>query len=312
MKYKLIIVIFITISTSCIQEVDITDFQQTQSAPVIVCLAKADTFLSVYVGKTGVYPDTNAPVPDHAEVFLFDNNQNLLEKLVQIKPDSFQSFNAKIESNKVYNLKATIDKKWVEASLNIPDKPIITKIEFTENVVVNNEGQKQIEFILHIEDNPESNDFYELVSFIKYTDTSVDEFNEFYYTDFYQKTNNIAVTATDDIFLCEEYPIQNSKSHLFSDQCFNSPIQKISFFYAPEFSSFNKEFINHVLILQLKKINKQYYDYQISLKKHIDNQAGDFWYGTPNPIELYSNVENGYGVVIGYNQTIDSISYLNK
>ena len=40
---------------------------------------------------------------------------------------------------------------------------------------------------------------------------------------------------------------------------------------------------------------------------HFENQIGDIWDGTGNPVNLYSNVENGYGIFAGYSENTDTV-----
>jgi hypothetical protein len=54
-----------------------------------------------------------------------------------------------------------------------------------------------------------------------------------------------------------------------------------------------------IIRVQLSNISKEFYDYQKSLTEHNRTDDNPF----AEPIQVYTNVKNGFGCVAGYNRT---------
>lgn len=54
-----------------------------------------------------------------------------------------------------------------------------------------------------------------------------------------------------------------------------------------------------VIRVQLSNISKEFYDYQKSLSEHNRSDDNPF----AEPVQVYTNVKNGFGCVAGYNRT---------
>jgi hypothetical protein len=54
-----------------------------------------------------------------------------------------------------------------------------------------------------------------------------------------------------------------------------------------------------IIRVQLSHISKEFYDYQKSLTEHNRTDDNPF----AEPVQVYSNVKNGFGCVAGYNRT---------
>lgn len=69
-------------------------------------------------------------------------------------------------------------------------------------------------------------------------------------------------------------------------------------------------------IIVLKNVSRNYYEYRKSLEAHFFNQNVDreniYELFKGDPVELYSNVNNGLGIFAGYTQDIKKCTLINK
>lgn len=59
-----------------------------------------------------------------------------------------------------------------------------------------------------------------------------------------------------------------------------------------------------LISVQLRNVTKEYYDFRSTLLYNTYNQVENMIYGTGEPMNVYSNVENGYGIFAGFNNSI--------
>lgn len=59
--------------------------------------------------------------------------------------------------------------------------------------------------------------------------------------------------------------------------------------------------------IHLRCLSESHYKYSKSLIKHIEGKFADVLWGTTDPANLYSNIQNGYGIFAGYSATSDSL-----
>ena len=105
----------------------------------------------------------------------------------------------------------------------------------------------------------------------------------------------------------------------FSDLLFNGLKKKLvingagKLVYSFNGTIFFDEFYFH----EFKIVSQEYYNFRKSWTKHLYNQNSDAHYDDPltllflgDPIEMYSNVTNGYGIFAGYNKQAVTITYV--
>ncbi len=85
----------------------------------------------------------------------------------------------------------------------------------------------------------------------------------------------------------------------FSDKLFNGDTASIKIRFA-----YNAN-VDYVYII-LRSVSENYYQYKKSYYRYTVNASNDIW-NTSNPVGLFTNIENGYGIFAGYSEVKDSI-----
>jgi hypothetical protein len=60
----------------------------------------------------------------------------------------------------------------------------------------------------------------------------------------------------------------------------------------------------HLGNIQLKNVTEEYYLFKTSYLQGLYNQKENALYGMGEPMNVFTNIENGYGVFAGYNDHI--------
>jgi hypothetical protein len=99
------------------------------------------------------------------------------------------------------------------------------------------------------------------------------------------------------------------KRLLFNDSTFDGKEKTIVLYYEPpQQEDFNKRWIStHFVFVELRSVTKEYYKYFTSVIQNQNSREGDLFYGLGEPLNAYTNVENGYGIFAGYNADGQSI-----
>lgn len=89
---------------------------------------------------------------------------------------------------------------------------------------------------------------------------------------------------------------------LFNDKQINGTEKQIVFYFTPEqVIDRGKLKIRYSIIdIFLRSVTEEYYNYFTTLLQHKHNQKGDFFYGLSEPLNVFTNVENGYGIFAGF------------
>jgi hypothetical protein len=307
MKKIFLIILSISLIYSCVKEVDISDFK-TEDKLVISSYSIADSTFKVYLSKTRNILDTLKYFINDADVNLYDQNNILLETLQNTGEGIYTSSIVNVEQGKKYKVETNYNNETVSAEDIVPENIAVSNMGFTGNFVYDDEGRRFYEIELTINDNPNVENYYEINAEIKYTDSTF--FSPWSTEEYYMKYTKMYLSSVDRIFLNEDYPINGIYStDIFSDKYFQSANQKLKFYYGSYFINAESVLIDHILKIEFRTVSKNYYLYKKSLMKHLDNQYSDFWYGVANPVQLYSNVKNGYGIFAGFSTYTDSVSY---
>jgi hypothetical protein len=83
---------------------------------------------------------------------------------------------------------------------------------------------------------------------------------------------------------------------LFDDQQFNGGECFLNIFTGV----LNNEADEYELIVELNSVSEKYYKYKTQLGLYLRSLDSNIFEGVPDPIELYSNIENGYGIFAAY------------
>jgi len=180
--------------------------------------------------------------------------------------------------------------KTVFAEDSIPEKVIPFNYYKTDNILTDDEGYIFSTFVISFKDMI-NNSFYKL-------DLSTN-FDQNHYYNTVLKSNNIIIQSEIG---------SNFTTHgvFFNDNLFFNEVFKLEALY----STHNYEPFDSLYTLRLifQTISENYYKYCKSEYKYLYQTEIDELYFIPSdPVQLYTNVENGFGIFAGYNCYVDSI-----
>ncbi len=294
MKEIAVILLIICLLFSCEKETDIK-FENSNFI-VINSFFSPDSIFKVNVSESlSIINSSNVNFIENASIELYEDG-NIIRELVydnngnyfiDYKPLQQKEYKIKVISPEGYNC---------EAINIIPQKTEIISIDTLTDITKPDELICKINF----EDNQSTLDFYFLeIRTIagSYTfEYPLGNFDTIYYEE------SIDFDYTDNII---EYKIGTSMityGVIFSDELINGEQKEISI-------TINKYAIsdipNNAIKFYLKNISEDFYLYAKSYSMLLDEEIDIL----AEPIQVYSNISNGFGIFGGYNQFVDSIIY---
>ena len=110
-------------------------------------------------------------------------------------------------------------------------------------------------------------------------------------------------------FTCVDPVIEQGQWRaLFNDQIFNGNRYSISLLYDSGSLMWRADSLD--LKVQVLEGTQDFYNYNVSYFKHRYAQYSDFFNPT-EPVIMYSNIENGYGIFAGYRSKFYPINMKN-
>lgn len=180
--------------------------------------------------------------------------------------------------------------------------------EITEVIITGQTNQARFDeegiFMEGIEfefrDNPSTRDYYEVALYRK----------EHGY-----KGNTYPFNENSDILLNEGLEPYSTETLIFSDQLMKDSMMTMNLDYSPSGWSSScwgpdscvQNIDEHTLILEFRHVSQEYYQYKKHFYLYEKNRYPFFVEGTATAFSLYSNIENGMGIMAGYAYSIDSI-----
>jgi len=283
MKLYFWVIILCFIFTNCEKEVNI-NFPKHKIAPVLNCLFSQDSVFKVHISKS-------APILNNFRSRIGDATVQLFEDDKMVEELSFDGsiYGSSIipQPKKIYRIEAnTPEFQHITAFDYIPTKPHIISASFKDSVYKDEDGFDMSQAKIKIQDNPNNKDYYELILVSKPIGP--------YYSVSYDMTNNDPVLLNEDILeYLPEYLV-------FSDELFDGKNYTFTVNYGTPV--YNDEQIKHELTIYLRHISENYYKYKKRLLIHLYNQDSDIWDGIGDPVPMYTNIENGFGIFAGYSQ----------
>jgi hypothetical protein len=187
--------------------------------------------------------------------------------------------------------------RQISAKTTIPEKVEIISFQIIPVAFIDELGGAWSEVILTFKDPPGISNYYEIVvGEIDFDPTG------FFSLFSYEKiiTEESYYPSTLRIDLKKPYYL------LFNDSSFNGEEKTLSFYYyPPQFGDNIERYISrHLGNIQLKNVSEEYYFFKTSYLQGLYNQKENALYGMGEPMNVFTNIENGYGVFAGYNDNI--------
>ena len=293
----------IMILSSCVKVIN-DDLKKMEPKLVLNAALSPDSTITVNISQThNVLDDESAdnlPFIDSATVKLFENGEYLFD-LDNIGAGYYQKAGFYPQIGKSYRATASYGSfKPIEGTTTIPDAVPIIEFDTLMFETTNDYGDNYIEYhtqylgVLTYQDPEGVSNRYRLSCKIFYTDQ--DSIYHSYYQYIYPQEN-------DSRFF------NNYGGSLFwNDELTDGNETTIRFVFYDAYSnnyakSGNTQKAHFVFYFQ--SINKEYYTYLKSLSIYDESGSGEDPFS--EPVVIYSNIENGYGIIEGFNEDTTSI-----
>ena len=299
---KITLLIFIVLSTSCIKELDYLASPFT-SQLVLSSIINPDSLIKAHVGKTIAITDTSSAIVENAGVFLFENGVPI--DTLDYQSDGWYVSNVYPQVGFSYRLETYHPAfSSVSSECTVPPPPQINSFLFTVGETLDQEGIPITRFTLRLNDPDPNINYYEL---ILYSENPLDPM--------IQPTQLTRITQLDDPTLIADANWNYAPSTLFfSDALFNGMNGEVSFNI--KWGGYPTAGDSPYYI-EIRNISSSYYQYLKSWSVHRFNQNSTQNTRDPltllfqgDPVELYSNVNNGYGIFGAYNQILKDATYI--
>jgi len=311
---------------ACEKEISLGD-DDFQPVLVINSLMDTSSFIQVQVSKTSRMNDTTSPLLNGADVELWENGV-FAEKLDNTDEGIYlSSFKPKI--GLPYKLIVSYPGfETVSVKDTIPKPVQLT--DATIIVTATHDVEDPVHEVTVSFDDPENeHNYYEIIIkeksylFDDPNDTLIIDFNEdtTIYTDIYTD-----VRSDDPVLIAEGDMDYKPRSVYFSDKLFNGQKTSITI----QFVDWNVETQYYLsgdtgyhfeTIAVLRSVSYAYYKYKKTWWQHLYNQGVDLdiddtdelraFLFTGEPVNLYNNVENGYGIFAGFSESSLVIRKIN-
>ena len=304
---KLLVILLIMIAVSACEKIIDIDLPERELHIVINGMINRDSLISVQVSKSkGILDNSAISYLPGAVVKLYGNDE-FIENLKYTENGIFIS---KIQPYD--EIRYTIDAEYpdlvsVAASTQIPAHPFIVSIDtFTEISIPDNDygmGEIDTHYKIKIRDDDNSKNFYFLALSHVIADEGFDD--DPYVGEEYEFFTDY---DSDDIIFQsgnEGFSFYNIDGRVFSDEYFNGTEYTIDISVEDYYDEYTGMNIYSKDYIYLFSISKEFYLYVISYNMNnmsIDNPFAQ-------PVQVYSNVENGLGIFGGYNIVVDSVVY---
>ncbi len=309
-------------------EIDIPD---TPPRLVVNCMFSPEKVFEVSVASSSYILDTAYTYIKNATVKLYTDNI-FTELLLHEANGIYKTSGYKPEINKTYRIEVSaVNYETVTATSYLPKKVIINSINESLYTEIDDYGNYYSKVQLTFSDFPNDSNYYELLIIYDISlSRDISLFDSSYYNEFCDKIINdstcksyhlgFASIFSDSPVFSEQFKSRNmyfgnSKHAIFTDKLFSGQTYTLDIDFFNIDNAILPDTAEYKIILS--SITKDYYKY-LSINNINQNTSGsefldEFWDGwrIGEAIQMYSNIENGYGIFSGYNFSTDSCIYTN-
>lgn len=310
-KQLLMLLIGVFSLYSCENVVDI-DVPEKPPKLVLNAYISPDSLWQVNLSHSKYVLDSNDYREiSHAEVSVFENGQ-LMENLIYQVTGSqyyrsgyYRSVEHKPQPGNIYRIEAKVDGYetiWAETS--VPEPVIVENFTIDTSRIITRDYESGYKLTATFKDPPGIRNYYQVELFAKSTRS-----NTITYWDengvardsihFYQNKSSVYISPLDPGISEEQFGYGNAV--LFSDGRFNGNIFKFEFLISEWYVSqvFDPNYASEdqaSLIVVLRNVDEAMYLYETTADLQDWNSDNPF----AEPVPVFSNVENGYGVLGSY------------
>lgn len=303
---KFVILILLSLGFFACEKTIYIDIPDNGRKLVVNSFFGADSTLQLSLTQSKYILESNVEYEkvSNAEINLYEDD-NFIEKLQETEDQKYVG-NYILKKNKSYKiqLKADgFDESLVESY--IPELTNMQKIDVYNTK--DEEGFEVLGFTIDFTDDSNTENYYFVQVYEKVIEkgTSYSTGADTVYTYF----DKLSLNSTDPSSYNDDWYLD--KGLLLDDKLFNGKNYSLKFFaYNPYYYGMYDEFGNPIqpegvdilFYVYFYTVSKDYYLYYKSLSKHLEAQDEFFM----EPVQVYNNVENGFGIFAGYSVDLDS------
>ena len=279
-RYRFLLLGFIFVMGGC-TELITTEFPKYNSSPTVNSILAVGDSITVLLTHVGAINSLVLSTIDNAIVNLYVDREFVTPLNYQKK--GMYSLPTKVESGKCYSFEVIIpNEDTLRCSQTVPMPSAIKQVEFISD------GGRYDNGIVY--------NTYKITLSI---DTYQSQYFEVVFPGFSYKNEEVESAyfstyepVTDSVLINEGIPLA-----LFSNELINDSVYTLSL---NDFSgSYNVEQNFDPFVVELRSVSFDYYRYKKQYYLYHNGKYGDIM--SPSvPVELYSNIENGFGIMAAY------------
>lgn len=268
------------------------DLPEKGGTPAAWCLFTPDSLLRVLISESSGILDDSLCLIQNARVVVLENG--LLYDSLRYDTAGWYVSVKKPQTGFIYELKVAINgKAECTASDVIPQKIMILSAQYRDSAVYDVDGYNA-EVSVSFADMVNQKNYYELFLNQVYYDTEGELICE-----------PIACPGekiTDNVLKNEGLLDYSPATFVFSDELINGATHEIKLYFKRRDVTGPSK-----MVVVLRSISESMYNYQKKWTLHLNNQQSNLWNGAGNPVPMYSNIANGYGIFAGYSVDTDTL-----
>jgi hypothetical protein len=303
--------LILLVATSCETTEKIDDFPLRPSKLVVNSYFSADSSWAIQVSKSlSVLDNADLQMVNNASIDIFKNDE-LIDTIRGAGTEGWYHSDLLPEAGKHYSINVTTpDFSNIISAEDIAPEPVpISKVSFTlkdssfyyshhqgfigEEYFSPVYGRVEGTFNITISDPAATENYYQL---------SLHSYNPYYdYEDStiaYTEKRQISFTTNDPVAGDDDSNDAYRSDLLFSDDFFNGQNYQLKITIMDWDATLDKEYI-----IELLSLNKAGYLYRRSVEDYRNSKGDPF----SEPVLIYSNIENGFGIFAGY--AVDTYSH---
>jgi hypothetical protein len=290
MKHIFSLLILSIALTSCTKEV-IIDFPESDPKTALFCFFTPDSVFKVFVNKTSSILDDSIHFQKNATVSLYENG-SFFDTLVYDTAGWYRSAKHPLIGDN-YQIKVTAPgMPEVTASDIIPEKTLLSDASYRDSAMFDGDGYYG-EGSIRFSDNAAEKNYYELFLLALHQEAD---------TAYVIGIGCPLDKITDNVLKAEGLLSYEPDTFVFSDNLINGMTHEMKLYCWD-----GNDLGNSKIIVVFRSISESLYNYKKKLTLHLYNQQSNLWNGVGQPVPMYSNINEGYGIFGGYSCVTDTI-----
>ncbi len=275
----LLVIICISTFVSCrkIVQIEFSEFEQKITVNTIIT---PNSLMELHLSYTNGLTNNPLDVIENANINLFVNNK--FSQQLNYRSSGIFVSDTVMESLNNYRCELYWDADTITASCTMPDTTSLKNVSLNPYAWISIDGIACPAVSFKIKNNSSVMAYYEACIYV-FERSSLSDENNFYYS---------------DSFILQQFTNQNE-----SEPKINKTIE----FEVRTIASDTE----YAYILELRTISPDYYQYMQSLILYEQGRFPSFDIGSTLTYNLYTNVQNGYGIFAAYASTFSDTLYSN-